>query len=70
MWTTLWSIVRTVKGNPGVFLEAANKYLQFTIEELDSNGNLAFLDLKVNVNSGKKKSHVGGTKNPLIPVPF
>ena len=50
-------IVRTVKGNPGVVLEAANKLhpnLQFTIEELDSNGNLAFLGLNVNVDSGKK----------------
>ena len=50
-------IVRTVKGDPGVFLEAANKLhpnFQFTIEELDSNGNFAFLDLNVNVDSGKK----------------
>ena len=50
-------IVRTVKGDPGVDLEAANKLhpdLQFTIEELDSNGNLAFLDSTVNVDSGKK----------------
>ena len=40
-------LVRTVKGDPGAILEAANKLhpnLQFTIEELDSNGNLAFLD--------------------------
>ena len=50
-------IVRTVKGDPGVVLEDANKLhpnVQFTIEELDSNGNLAFLDLNVNVDSGKK----------------
>ena len=50
-------IVRTVKGDPGVVLGAANKLhpnLQFTIEEIDSNGNLAFLDLKVKVDSGKK----------------
>ena len=50
-------IVRTVKGNPGVVLEAANKLhpnLQFTIEELDSYGYLAFLDLNVNVDSGIK----------------
>ena len=49
-------IIRTVKGDPGVVLEAANKLhpnLQFTIEELDSNGNLAFLDLNVNVDSAK-----------------
>ena len=28
--------------------------MQFTLEELDSCGNLAFLDLNVNVDSGKK----------------
>ena len=53
-------LVRTFKGDPGVVLEATNKFhpnLQFTIEELDSNGNLAFLDLKV---------HKQGT--PLRPV--
>ena len=46
-----------VRGDPGLVLEAANKLhpnLQFTIEELDSHGNLAFLDLNVNVDSGKK----------------
>ena len=50
-------MVRTVKGDPGVVLEAASKLhpnLQFTIEELDKNGNLAFLDLNINVDSGKK----------------
>ena len=39
--------VRTVKGDLGLVREAANKLypnMQFTIEELDSNGNLAFLD--------------------------
>ena len=49
-------IVRTVKGNHGVVHEAATKLhpnLQFTIE-LDSNGNLAFLDLNVNADSAKK----------------
>ena len=49
-------IVRTVRGGPGVVLEAANKLhanLQFTIEELDSNGNLAFLDLNVQMDAGK-----------------
>ena len=49
-------IVRTVKGDPELVLEAANNLhpnLQFTIEELDSNDNLAFLDLNVNVDSGK-----------------
>ena len=49
-------IVRMVRGDPGVVLEAANKlhpYLQFTIEKFDSNVNLAFLDLNVNVDSVK-----------------
>ena len=47
-------IVRTVKSDPRVVLEAASKLhpnLQFTIEELDRNGSLAFLDLNVNVGS-------------------
>ena len=38
-------VVRKVKGDPGVVLEAANKLhpnLQFSIEELDRKGNLAF----------------------------
>ena len=46
-------LLRTVKGDPGIVLEAANKLhpnLKFTIEELDSNGNLAFLSLNVNVD--------------------
>ena len=50
-------IVRIVNGDPGLALEAANKLhpnLQFIIEELDSNDSLAFLDLNVNVDSGKK----------------
>ena len=50
-------IVRTVKGDPGEVLEAPNKLhpnLQFTIEELDRNGKLAFSDLNVNVDSAKK----------------
>ena len=50
-------IVRTVKINPGIVLELANKLhpiLQFAIEELNSNGNLAFLVLNVNVDSGRK----------------
>ena len=49
-------IVRTVKDNPVVVLEAANKLhpnLQFTIEEFDSNGNLAFFDLN-NVTLARK----------------
>ena len=51
-------IVSTVRGDPGLVLEAANKLhpnLQFTIEEVDSHGNLAFLELNANVDSGKKE---------------
>ena len=50
-------IVRTVKGDSEVVLEAANKLhpnLQFAMQELDSNSNLALLDLNFNVDSGKK----------------
>ena len=50
-------IVRTVKVDPGIVLELANKLhpiLQFAIEELNSNGNLAFLVLNVNVDLGRK----------------
>ena len=50
-------ILETVEGDPGVVFEAANKLhpnLQITIEELDIISNLAFLDLNVNVDSGKK----------------
>ena len=42
-------IVRTVKGDPDIVLKAANELypnLQFTIENPDSNGDLAFLDFK------------------------
>ena len=63
-------IVRTVKGEPGVVLEAANKLhpnLQLTKEELNSNGDLAFLDLNVNVDAGK---NLVGSKNLLIPAQF
>ena len=50
-------IVRTVKGDPDIVLKAANELhpnLQFTIENPDSNGDLAFLDLNINVDSRKK----------------
>ena len=50
-------IVSTVRGDPGLVLEAANTLhpnLQFTIEELDSHSNLAFFDLNVDLDSGKK----------------
>ena len=65
-------IVRSVEGNPGVVLEAANKShtnFQFTIEEFHSNGKLAFLVFYVNRDSGKK-SFVSGSKNSLIPALF
>ena len=55
-------IVRTVKGNPGVLLEAANKLhqnSQFTIEEVDSNGNLAFGLFGLKCQRGfSKKGHM------------
>ena len=50
-------IIRTVKGDPEVVLEAVKKFhpnLQSTIEELDINCNMAFLGLNINVDSGKK----------------
>ena len=50
-------ISRTAKGDTAVVLEAATKLLpnlQLTIEELGRNGNVAFLDLIVNVDSRKK----------------
>ena len=50
-------IVRTVKGDPDIVLKAANELhpnLQFTIENPDSNGDLAFLRLNINVDSRKK----------------
>ena len=65
------NVVHICQGDPGVVLEAVNNLhpnLYFTIEELDSNCILAFLNSTVNVVSGKM-SHVGGTKNPLIPAP-
>ena len=51
-------IVRTVKGDPQLVLEAANKLhpnLQFTKEELNSNSNLVFLDLNVFLERGLRK---------------
>ena len=45
-------IVRTVRGEPSCFLDAANflhPNLQFTLEETNSEGNLPFLDLNINV---------------------
>ena len=49
--TYVHDIVRTFKGDPGVFFEAANKKKRLTIEELDIKYNLAFLDLNSNVDS-------------------
>ena len=46
-------ILRTVKSDPGVVLEAANKLLpnlHIAIEELDSNDNLTFFGLNNNVD--------------------
>ena len=51
-------IVRTVKVDPELVLEAANKLhpnLQFTKEELNSNSNLAFLDLNLFLEHGLRK---------------
>ena len=50
-------ISRTANCDTVAVLEAATKLLpnlQLTIEELGGNGSLAFLDLNVNVDSGKK----------------
>ena len=50
-------LFRNVKGDPGVILEAAIKLhpnLLFIIEELNSDGNLVFFGLNVNVNLGIK----------------
>ena len=50
-------MVRFERCDPGVVLEAANKLhtnLQFTIEELDTYGILAFLDLSFLLDSRKQ----------------
>ena len=55
-------IIRTVKGDPGVVLETSKKLnlnLQFTIEELGSNYNLAFW-IYMSTWTQEKRSHVGG----------
>ena len=49
-------IVRSVKGEPSCLLDAANSLhpkLQFTLEETNSEGNLPFLDLNINVSQGR-----------------
>ena len=52
-------IVCTVKENPLDYLEYANslhKNLQFTLETPNGNGDLAFLDLNINLNEDRKIS--------------
>ena len=49
-------IVRTVRGEPSCLLDAANSLhpnLQFTLEKTNSEGNLPFLDLYLNVSQGR-----------------
>ena len=49
-------IVRTVRGEPSCLLDAANSLhpnLQFTLEETNSEGNLPFLDMNINVSQGR-----------------
>ena len=60
----------TVKGNPLDYLEYASslhKNLQFTLETTNGSGDLAFLDLNINLNEDRKIScHVeccGNTHN-------
>ena len=52
-------IVCTVKGSPLDYLEYANslhKNLQFTLEPPNGRGDLAFLDLNINLNKDRKTS--------------
>ena len=47
------NIVRTVRGEPSCLLDDANSLhpnLQFTLEETNSQGNLPFVDLNINVS--------------------
>ena len=57
-------IVRTVRGEPSCLLDAANSLhpnLQFTLEETNSEGNLPFLDLNINVFAvGMKNQRILG----------
>ena len=49
-------IVITVRGEPSCLLDTANSFrlnLQFTLEETNSEGNLPFLDLNINVSQGR-----------------
>ena len=50
----------TVKRNPLDYLEYANslrKNLQFTLETPNGSGDLAFLDMNINVNNERKISY-------------
>ena len=50
-------IVRTVRGEPSCLLDAANSLhpnLQFTLEKTNSEGNLPFQDLTINVSQGRR----------------
>ena len=52
-------IVCTVKGNPLDYLEYANslhKNLQFTLETPNGSGDMAFIDLNINLNEDRKIS--------------
>ena len=52
-------IVRTVKGDPEKVLRAANLLhpnLQSTIEKPNTNGKLAFLDLKISIDKSRKNN--------------
>ena len=50
-------IVRKVRGEPSCLLDATNslhRNLQFTLEKTNSEGNLPFLDLNINVSQGRR----------------
>ena len=50
-------IVRTVRGEPSCILDAANSLhpnLQFTLEKTNSEGNLPFLDLNINISQDRR----------------
>ena len=50
-------IVRTVRGEPSCLLDAANSFhpnLLFTLEKTNSEGNLPFQDLTINVSQGRR----------------
>ena len=50
-------IICKVKGETDIFfreVDTLQKRLQFTMEELDENGNLAFLDMNIKVKSCKE----------------